>query len=102
MKVQKQVIRGNEKTKFGVPAFEVEKVYIIKDLASARAFLISNPEPIILTNAKGSTRYYGMVVLDYMFETLIKQFPQIVKVVVNVEDDNAAFYTALKLGYRVN
>jgi len=74
-------------------------IYEIEDLASAREFLKDYTKPIIITNKNGSTKYYGMLVLDYIFKNLKQEFPQIVKVIVNVGDDNAALFTAVKLNY---
>ncbi len=59
----------------------------------------SYTDPVIITNKEGSTRYYGMLVLDYMFKNLIAEFPQITKIIVNVSDDNTALFTAIKLNY---
>lgn len=75
-------------------------IYEIQDLESARKFLQDAEGPIIITNPPGSTRYYGMLVLDYMFQKLKAQFPQIIKIIVNVDDDHAALFTALKLDYK--
>ncbi|MGR0202359.1 hypothetical protein, partial [Klebsiella pneumoniae] len=55
---------------------------------------------VILTNKSGSTRYYGMLVWDYIFKKLIEEFPQIVKIIVNVGNDHAALFTAIKLNYQ--
>lgn len=75
-------------------------LYEVESLASARAFLRSYQDKIIITNPKGSTRYYGMLVLDYMFKILRAEFSQITEVIVNVDNDNAALFTARKLGYQ--
>lgn len=74
--------------------------YTIQNLCDAREFLSEFHDPVILTNKSGSTRYYGMLVLDYIFKTLTKEFPQIVKIIVNVENDHAALLTAIKLNYQ--
>lgn len=73
--------------------------YEIQDLESARKFLHSYKDPVIITNPYNSTKYYGMLVLDYMFKNLQAEFPQIIKIIVNVDDDLAALFTALKLNY---
>lgn len=76
-------------------------LYQIQDLQKAIEFLQEHKnQEIILTNPKGSTRYYGMLVLDYMFKTLQQNFPQITKIIVEVDDDVAALFTAAKLGYK--
>ncbi|MCC8371755.1 MAG: hypothetical protein LN568_03245 [Rickettsia endosymbiont of Pseudomimeciton antennatum] len=74
--------------------------YTMENLSDAREFLSEFHDPIILTNKIGSTRYYGMLVLDYMFKKLTEEFPQIVKIIVNVENDHAALFTAIKLNYQ--
>jgi hypothetical protein len=74
-------------------------IHEIVDLHSAREFLKAYTDPVIITNKEGSTRYYGMLVLDYMFKNLIAEFPQITKIIVNVSDDNVALFTAIKLNY---
>ncbi|WP_425362693.1 hypothetical protein [Candidatus Tisiphia endosymbiont of Hybos culiciformis] len=74
--------------------------YTIENLSDAREFLSKFHDPVILTNKSGSTRYYGMLVLDYIFKTLTKEFSQIVKIIVNVENDHAALFTAIKLNYQ--
>lgn len=75
-------------------------IYQVEDLEKAREFLSKVPEPIIITNAIGSTRYYGMLILDYIFKTLTTEFPQITKIIVDVGDDHPALFTALKLNYQ--
>jgi hypothetical protein len=75
-------------------------VYQIQDLASARKFLSEFSEPIIITNTPGSTRYYGMLILDYIFKNLTNEFPQIIKIIIDVGDDHPALFTALKLNYQ--
>ncbi len=74
--------------------------YTIENLSDAREFLSKFHEPVILTNKSGSTRYYGMLVWDYIFKKLIEEFPQIVKIIVNVGNDHAALFTAIKLNYQ--
>lgn len=73
--------------------------YIIENLADARVDLSQIAAPIILTNKAGSTRYIGMLVIDYIFKKLTTEFPQIVKIIVNVGDDHSALFTAIKLNY---
>ena len=76
------------------------QIYEIIDLESAKEFLKNHREPVIITNSPDSVRYYGVRVLKFMFKELAKEFPQVVKVVVNVSDDNAALFTAMKLGLK--
>ncbi|XVN43430.1 MAG: hypothetical protein RCG15_03960 [Candidatus Rickettsia vulgarisii] len=76
------------------------KTYIVENLSDAREFLHHYHDPVILTNKIGSTRYYGILVLDYMFRTLQKEFPQITGIIIEVGDDHAALFSAIKLGYK--
>lgn len=73
----------------------------VESLDNSRRFLLSTDEKIILTNPQGSTRYYGMRVIDYIFCTLKKEFPEkVCDIVVNAHDDYSAFVTAHRLGYK--
>lgn len=74
--------------------------YIVENLAQARDFLLKFPDSVILTNKLGSTRYYGILVLDYMFKKLQEEFPQIVGIIIHVGDDHAALFSAIRLGYQ--
>lgn len=74
--------------------------YTIENFSDAREFLSKFHDPVILTNKSGSTRYYGILVWDYIFKKLIEEFPQIVKIIVNVENDHTALFTAIKLNYQ--
>lgn len=75
-------------------------VYEIENLDAARKYLRSYIGKVTLTNPPGSTRYYGMRVIDYIFKTLQQEFPnRIQAVIVNAYDDYSAFTTARKLGY---
>ncbi len=73
--------------------------YVVENLSDARKFLLQCPDSVILTNPVGSTKYYGMLVLDYIFKKLIEEFPQVVGIIVNVGNDRAALLTATKLHY---
>ena len=75
-------------------------MYEIENLDSARVFLKNTNNKVVLSNPPGSTRYYGMRVVDYIFKTLQQEFPSKIQgVVVNAYDDYSAFVTARKLGY---
>ena len=75
-------------------------IYEVENLNSARKFLMEANGRITLSNPPGSTRYYGMRVIDYIFKTLKQEFPNKVSgFVVNAYDDYSAFTTAHKLGY---
>ncbi|ADE30077.1 beta/alpha barrel domain-containing protein [Rickettsia prowazekii] len=79
----------------------MSRVYKIKNLEEARNFLYSIEEPLILTNDDSSIKYYGMLVIDYMFKTLRREFPEkVLALTVNVGQDHAALFTAIKLGYK--
>ncbi len=75
-------------------------IYIVENLDDAREFLRQHEGPVILINQAGSTKYYGMLVLDYIFKKLVEEFPQVVKIFINVESDKAALLTAKKLSYQ--
>ena len=75
-------------------------IYEVVDLATAREFLKNYKDEVVITNIEGSTKYYGTLVLDYIFKNLVKEFPQIVKAIINVSDDNVALFTAIKLNYK--
>ena len=75
-------------------------LYEIENLDAARQFLQQYKGQVVLSNPDGSTKYYGMQVLDYIFQVLKEEFPEKVEqILVNVFDDYAAFITARKLGY---
>lgn len=73
--------------------------YVVENLSDARKFLLQYTNSVILTNQVGSTKYYGMLVLDYIFRKLVEEFPQVTGVVINVGNDRAALLTATKLHY---
>ncbi len=76
-------------------------LYEVENLERARKFLSTARTKIVLTNPQGSTRYYGMRVIDYIFKTLQHEFPdKISGVIVNAYDNYSAFVSARKLGYR--
>ncbi len=76
-------------------------VYEVETLASARKYLAEINSKVTLTNPQGSSRYYGMRVLDYIFKTLKDEFPsKIADIIVDAYDDYAAFVTAKELGYK--
>jgi hypothetical protein len=75
-------------------------LYEIENLKDARIFLQNLNGKVTLTNPIGSTRYYGMRVIDYIFRTLCQEFSEKIDgVIVNAYDDYSAFVTARKLGY---
>lgn len=75
-------------------------IYEIQNLESARKFLSTTGSKVTLVNPQGSTRYYGMRVIDHIFKTLQQEFPdKITNIIVNIYDDYSAFVTARRLGY---
>ena len=75
-------------------------IYEIENLENARDFLKIADEKVTLSNPQGSTRYYGMRIIDCMFKILQKEFPNKINgIIVNAYDDYSAFTTARKLGY---
>ena len=83
-----------------------EEIYELENLDDARKILstyaVNNPgQKLILSNVKGSSRYYGVLVIDRMFKILQKEFSeQISEIVVNVYKDPPGRATALELGYK--
>jgi len=76
-------------------------IYEVIDLETARIFLLNSQQKVTLTNPQGSTRYYGMRVIDYIFKTLQQEFPEkINSIIVNAYDDYSALITARQLGYK--
>lgn len=75
-------------------------IYEIQNLKEARIFLKNSKQKVILSNPPGSTRYYGMRVIDHMFKQLKQEFgAQIQDIIIDAYDDYSAFVTARKLGY---
>lgn len=75
--------------------------YEVENLETAREYLQTAETKVILTNPQGSTKYYGMRVVDCIFNILKQEFPdKIANVVVNAYDDYPAFVTARALGYQ--
>ncbi len=76
------------------------QIYKIENLKSARKYLSITNDHIVLSNPEGSTRYYGMRVIDYIFKTLKNEFPdKIDGIIVDAYDDYSALVTARELGY---
>lgn len=71
----------------------------IADLESARKILNNINYEIAITNPRGSTRYIGFLVIDYIFRTLIQEYTNITEVILRTDGDNAAQFSSLKLGY---
>lgn len=76
------------------------KIYEIENIKSAREYLSKINEPVLLSNPQGSTRYYGIRVIDYIFKTLQNEFPSKIRgTIIDVYDDYPALITAKELGY---
>jgi Asp/Glu/hydantoin racemase len=76
------------------------QIYEIENLQSAREYLSQTHNHIVLSNPEGSTKYYGMRVIDYIFKTLQTEFPdKIDGIIVDAYDDYSALVTAKELGY---
>ena len=76
------------------------KIYEIENIKSAREYLSRVNEHVLLSNPQGSTRYYGIRVIDYIFKTLQNEFPDKIKgIIIDVYDDYSAWVTAKELGY---
>jgi len=76
-------------------------VYEIRNLEDARDFISLAEDEVVLTTLPGSVKYYGMLVVDHMLKTLSREFPEkVVDIIVNVGDDHAALFTAIKLGFK--
>lgn len=74
-------------------------IHEVVGLNSSREWLKQSIEQVNITNVKGSTRYNGARVLDYIFKQLQREFSCVEDVIFNVDDDHAALFTAIKLGY---
>lgn len=92
----------NIQKEFNKKLFNVSqsKPYEITNLVDTKEFLNNYRDPIIITNANGSIRYYGMIVLNYMFCSIVRDFKHVSKIIINAEDDNAGLLTAIRLGYK--
>ena len=78
---------------------EPQSIYQVEYLISARKYISNTTGSLIIVNTPASIKYYGILVIDYIFRTLQQEFPQIIDIQINVEDDHAALFTAIKLGY---
>lgn len=76
------------------------QIYRIENLQTAREYLSLTNEHVILSNPQGSTRYYGMRVIDRIFKMLKSEFPEKIEgIIVDAYDDYSALVTAKELGY---
>ncbi|MFK8040413.1 MAG: hypothetical protein AB8B67_03675 [Rickettsiaceae bacterium] len=72
------------------------KIYV-ENLTEARKLLNDCSDQVIIVNAAGSVKYYGVLVIDYIFSQLQKEFDNIQQIILNVQDDHAALLTAIEL-----
>lgn len=73
----------------------------VENLHESRLFLDQVNDDVTLTNPQGSTRYYGMRVIDKILKTLQNEFPKkIINITINAYDDYSAFVAAKKMGYK--
>lgn len=78
-----------------------EFIYEVQDLQSARVFLAQcNAKSVTLINPPGSVHYYGIMVLDYMFKSLKKEFKHVKKIIVKTDGFEGARYAARALKYK--
>ena len=71
----------------------------INSLIEAREIFKATNKNVIITNPKGSTKYMGFMVIDYIFDILLKESPFIEYAILQTNGDNAAKFSALKLDY---
>lgn len=74
----------------------------VYNLNQARLVIKEIKTDIVITNPKYSTKYLGVLVIDYIFRTLKSEFSVIKSCVLNTSDDASAVYVAKKLGYKNN
>lgn len=77
-------------------------IVYIESLEQGRKVLTDhrNILDISISNLSGIINYSGVNIVDCMFKILIQEFSNISKAIINVEDNNMAFFTALRLGYK--
>lgn len=71
----------------------------IVDLDSGRAILNTINYKVAITNPKGSTKYLGFLVINYIFQTLSQEYPYVTEAILQTDNDKAAKFSAIKLGY---
>ncbi len=85
--------------KFFIDTINSAPLVEIADLQSGREILNTINHKVSISNPKGSTKYVGFLVIDYIFRTLIQEYPNIIEVILRTDGDNAAKFSSLKLGY---
>lgn len=71
----------------------------ITDLQSGREILSKINHEVAITNPKGSTKYLGFLVINYIFHTLTQEYPSVMEAILRTDKDMAAKFSAIKLGY---
>ncbi len=74
------------------------KLVYIESLAQAQKELQGIQEKVVLINPAGSSWYLGVKVIHHMLD-LIKDEFKIEHAIIDADDDIAAVFSALKLGY---
>lgn len=74
----------------------------VSNLNQARLVIKEIKTDITITNPKYSTKYLGVLVIDYIFRILKSEFSVIKSCVLDTSDDAPAVYAAKKLGYKNN
>jgi hypothetical protein len=73
---------------------------IAKDKNAITELINKGAKSIILTNTSEQIKFLGVLLLNYCFENLKKEFSDLIKMtVLNVDDNFAALWSAKKLGY---
>ncbi len=77
-----------------------DKIIIeITSLIEARELLQSMTKRVIITNPKGSAKYMGFMVINYIFDILLKKSPFIEYAILQTNGDNTAKFSAIKMHY---
>lgn len=79
--------------------YQDKTIIEITSLIESREILKAINKKVIITNPKGSTKYLGFMLIDYIFDILLKESPFIEYAILQTNGDNAAKFSALKLNY---
>ena len=78
----------------------MNEIIYINSLNEARKVLKNNfGENIVISNSKGTTWYLGAKLINKIFEKISQEF-HIQNFIFNCEDNIAAVFTAINLGYK--
>ncbi len=76
-------------------------LYIVQNLEDTYKYLVSyQGRGVILLNQEGACRYYGFLVLDYIFKSMKKMFSEKILDIYIFVDDYPSFVTASQLNYK--